>query len=179
MIINEKLKEVINEYQKEINNNEWKDIYNGLMFIDEKTVGQFTEIMLEAGINPLYYMIDIPRYFAHTANIKTIDIPNNITNVGQGAFESCRELTTINLPDGVVNIDIYAFAHCSSLISISIPSSVKDIGGYAFTKCTNLKDIYFSGTKTQWHKIKKRYTWDEDAGDYIIHCKTGDIKKNE
>ena len=65
-------------------------------------------------------------------------IPNNVTNIGSGAFSGCESLKSINIPDSVTNIGNNAFWGCKSLTSIKIPNSVTNIGRSAFWCCTNI-----------------------------------------
>lgn len=53
----------------------------------------------------------------------------------------------------VTTIEIYAFSDCTNLTSVTIPNSVTTIGHSAFWCCSNLKDVYYSGTETQWNNI--------------------------
>ena len=62
-------------------------------------------------------------------------IPNNVTNIGSGAFSGCESLKSINIPDSVTNIGNNAFWGCKSLTSIKIPNSVTNIGRSAFNGC--------------------------------------------
>ena len=69
------------------------------------------------------------------SQFSTIILPENITSIGNNAFEYCSELKNINLPDGLQHIGMYAFNNCSSLTNVSIPNSVTTIGDAAFIDC--------------------------------------------
>lgn len=60
-----------------------------------------------------------------------------VTKIGNGAFESCKNLTTVTLPATLEKIGEDAF-HYSSITSIEIPNTVRTIGMYAFAMCANL-----------------------------------------
>lgn len=138
--------------------------------------------------------------FKDSENLKTITIPDSVTNIGYKAFYNCQGLTSITIPDIVNSIGDSAFYSCTGLTSITIPDSVNSIGGFAFRGCTgltsitisnsvtsiganaffgcsNLTSITFKGTKTQWFAITKKSSWNVQTGDYVVHCTDGDILK--
>lgn len=57
--------------------------------------------------------------------IKSIEIPNSVTNIGYNAFYGCWGLTSINIPDSVTSIDKNAFYSCSRIKDINIQSLEK------------------------------------------------------
>ena len=88
---------------------------------------------------------------SYTHNIKKIELPNTVTEIGAESFYSYefRSLTTIIIPNSVTVIGKQAFDNCSSLTSITIPNSVTEIGVDAFADCYNLESITIgSGVKT-------------------------------
>ena len=79
--------------------------------------------------------------FEGFTNIKTIVIPDSITEICYSAFKDCSNLTSIVIPNSVTSIGGYAFSGCSNLTSIVIPNSVTSIGSYAFQRCSSLESI--------------------------------------
>lgn len=66
--------------------------------------------------------------FYNNSRLKSIDLPDGLTTIGEYAFSSCHSLTSIDLPDGLTTIGEDAFSGCSSLTSFDIPNSVTSIG---------------------------------------------------
>ena len=99
--------------------------------------------------------------FAKTA-CTDFSLPDRVTEIGEGAFESCHNFRTLNLPRdlkkignrafydcllsgelniayNVTEIGDYAFCGCTSLTKLSLTSSLQRIGANAFNGCKNLK----------------------------------------
>ena len=85
--------------------------------------------------------------------LTSVTIPDGVTSIGKGAFSGCDSLTSITIPDGVEIIDDSTFYYCRSLSSIAIPTSVTKVGGYAFGQDWNLTDVYYAGDKSQFAAI--------------------------
>ncbi len=108
-------------------------------------------------------MESLPPYtFDHCTKLLSIQAPNTITEIEEGAFYYCTSLTDCILPESVRTIGDYAFAGCSRIAGLSflpegtekigrwpfygmkylfsakIPSTVKTIGDHAFDNCTRL-----------------------------------------
>ena len=69
-------------------------------------------------------------------------------------YDNKNSIKSIVIKGEITTIGSYAFYNCSNLISITIPNSVTYIGSYAFSCCDSLKDIYYSGSESQWEKLK-------------------------
>ncbi len=109
-----------------------------------------------------------------------VDIPADVTKIGENAFNGCEHefngcepLTSVNIPEGVTEIGRCAFAFCTSLASVSIPVSVTKIVSEAFDHCYSLEEIRYAGTKAQWKAVKKDEPWNFAVASKIIKCADG------
>ncbi len=75
------------------------------------------------------------------SSLKNIIIPDSVTSIGSCAFENCTSLTEVKIPNSVKVIGIRTFRYCISLTKIEIPDSVEYIQNFAFNHCENLKDV--------------------------------------
>lgn len=62
--------------------------------------------------------------------IKSVDIKDGVTNVGDYALFLLPDATQITLPDSVTRIGRYGIALCSKLTGMSIPKGVTEIGDF-------------------------------------------------
>ena len=73
-------------------------------------------------------------------NLYEINLPSTITKIGAGAFASCRNLLDIKLPPYLKCIDVQAFDGCRNLTHVLIPDNIEEIGNMAF-QSTNLSSV--------------------------------------
>ena len=88
----------------------------------------------------------VPDFILFNANsLKSVELPNTITEIGTFAFCDCNSLTSINIPTSLTYIGDYAFAECNNIEHIDIPNSVSYLGDGCFkeTKISsiNIPDI--------------------------------------
>ena len=72
--------------------------------------------------------------------ITAVTLPENITEIGDYAFDECLALRSVNIPRGVTAIGKRAFAY-TALEEIILPETVREIGNNAFAHCDALKTV--------------------------------------
>lgn len=68
-------------------------------------------------------------------------LPDRVTEIGEGAFESCNNFRTLNLPRDLKKIGNRAFKGCLLSGNLDIAYNVTEIGDYAFSGCTSLTKL--------------------------------------
>ena len=61
-------------------------------------------------------------WYSYSSKIKTVDIGNGVTSIGDYAFRGCSDITSITIPNSVTSIGTWAFFGCSGLTSITVES---------------------------------------------------------
>lgn len=86
--------------------------------------------------------------FENCEEIKSITLPNTITEIGGSAFQNCAALNKIDLSNlALTSIGGQAFYGCKSIETIDLSKSIDltNLGGYApFYDCMSLKSIDLS-----------------------------------
>lgn len=96
----------------------------------EEVAKEESEFVIEDGILKCYY---------GKKSKANIEIPDNITTIGKGAFAETK-IASVIIPASVRMIEYKAFANCDELKTVEFGENVEVIGDYAFaeTKITNL-----------------------------------------
>jgi len=84
--------------------------------------------------------IPIPLYCT-TDGVQQIFLINKIDNY---AFQGITELKSIVIPDTITEIGLQAFARCTSLTEITIGASVRILGPNAFSNCGAVTNLYYN-----------------------------------
>lgn len=79
--------------------------------------------------------------FDFCKQIKYIQFPNSLKEIGDKAFRVCSNLEECILPEGLEKIGTEAFAECKKLKKVVIPNSANHIGSNIFTLCVSLNEI--------------------------------------
>lgn len=73
--------------------------------------------------------------------VRNVVVPDTVTTIGEGAFESCKNLESIVLSKRLQEIYRGAFHNCTKLKSIVLPNTIKKIGISAFEGCSSLSSV--------------------------------------
>ena len=126
-----------------------------------ETVGDYKFVVGDDGVNYLtgYYGAEVSELSPPQLSLTLPTLSQNYS-IKFDAFYSCRYLKSVVIPEGVTEIGITAFYDCSSLDSISLPNSLKNIGSLAFYGCDKLKDDsklnnngYYVGNETNQYLV--------------------------
>ena len=147
-------------------------------------ISEITDLFEAAGIDPLYYMNDIPTgyhfesklpktysignmdtidawAFAYTSGIDTLDI-SSVRYIGEHAFYM-SSIKTIEIPGSVKEIQLSTFEH-SALVNVVINEGTTTIVNYAFSHCRDLTDLwlpksltYIAESAFRWTDLKNIY----------------------
>lgn len=154
-LLDTKIKRFIEKNIASIEAEDWERVYEkALPELTAPQIGDFTQALLEADINPLESTTIIPNYYLYASTIQSLNIPDNIKIISECAFQYCRKLVEVHLPKDLTEIKPQAFA-----------------------SCIKLKDFYYPGTKEEWEEVFLRPLWAEKyLLNRIIHCSNGDIQ---
>lgn len=81
--------------------------------------------------------------FFDNDNIKTFNVPERITSIGESAFEGCTELRTLVFEGKEDNEDLRiesrAFYGCNALTELTLSENVRYVGKFAFGRTSDLE----------------------------------------
>ncbi|MBE6594012.1 MAG: hypothetical protein E7642_08520 [Ruminococcaceae bacterium] len=81
------------------------------------------------------------RAFSYCQNLKSIYIPEGVTEILSNAFSDCELLSSVYYPSTVTSVQPYVFAQCHSLKNIDFMSNSDTIGAFMFNNCSGLDVI--------------------------------------
>ena len=140
-----------------IDENRFEEFYDlaGEQCIELTDVGCITNILIDAGIDPLATLTTIPAgYLYGCEDVTSFTIPSHIKAIEVGAF-SDTSIEELIIPEGVTRIGEGAFNWNPKLKKIVLPSTLKELGVDCFEGCENLHKLHFNGTVRQWRLIHK------------------------
>lgn len=91
-------------------------------------------------------VVFIERNAFQEKDVVSVTIPDSVTYIGYGAFDSCSKLKSVVIGKSVETISERAFCNCKSLEKIVIPDSVYRIRERTFFNCENLTSVDFGNS---------------------------------
>ena len=96
---------------------------------------EITDLEIPAGVT------EVKPYVFCGADFTSVTIGNDVTSIGVGAFEDCKQLQSVVIADSVTEIAGWAFQSCEMLTDLTIGSGVTSIGERAFQYCSKLANL--------------------------------------
>ena len=118
------------------------------------------ELHIYSSVNGLDVTRIATAAFEDNETLRSVEIDEGITAIGENAFCRCHNLRRVVLPVGLEKISEEAFAFCSALKTMTIPASVTVIESHAFAGCTAVTDVYFRMTEEE--QLNVFDWWDGD-----------------
>ena len=94
-----------------------------------------SDFIVDLNADVEFLVTGIKEAFKNCTGLKSIEIPNSVTNIDYMAFYGCTGLKSIKMPDNLTAIGSNAFTNCSGLTSIKMPDNLTAIGHGAFSGC--------------------------------------------
>ena len=98
-------------------------------------IGQSEYVRVPDGV------INIGAEAFHNARIVSVELPDSVTEIREGAFSGCEHLERVRLSTRLLVIRKNAFQSCISLTDIALPASLQEIDKAAFSACPELPAV--------------------------------------
>lgn len=129
---------------------------------DEGALGMLSDILIEAGIDPLSVASPIEDMFANSEKVKSIDYKNtivpsgmfmhssledisftsNLNQIDFMAFLSCKNLKSIDLSNtNLKRLEPRMFQACENMTSVALPDHLTILPKHSFEKCSSLEKV--------------------------------------
>lgn len=73
--------------------------------------------------------------------LRTLILPDTVTEVVNSAFANCKNLTNVTLPQNLSALSEKMFSGCEALVDVTLPATITAIGNEAFYDCKALTSI--------------------------------------
>lgn len=80
-------------------------------------------------------------YYKGNKKLKSISLPNNLTEFSAGVFDQCTSLESVTVQEGVVKFQQMAFNGCANLKTVNLPSTLTEVARRTFYDCVSLEQI--------------------------------------
>ena len=173
MQLSEHAKALIEKYIEYIETEDYADLYDLInkddLCINLGVTGEITSILESAGLNPLAYLDYIPLGY-YCDSLKTqFTIPRNIKEINAFGFHYSG-LKQVEIPFNVTKIGEAAFSYCEDLKLVIIDNPDIQIEYDAFDYC-DIDKIIYAGSRSDWEGFEFSYR----ATFHVVECIDGDV----
>jgi len=100
--------------------------------------------------------------FNNCLSLKSISIPNGVTEISECLLSGCENLTEILLPEDITVINNQAFWGCSNHVNIILPDKITLIDIGVFRECNKLENVFYCGNAQDWAEIEIKEDMNSD-----------------
>ena len=86
--------------------------------------------------------------FRYCDELESVRLPSNLSKTDSGNFSNCTALTSINIPETWLDWGTNEFVHCHSLKEITLPQGLQTIRDSTFDQCYSLKNVTIPNSVT-------------------------------
>lgn len=91
-----------------------------------KTIGEYAFLSTPAleSVAMGEKLTEIQKFAFHKSGIKVLDVPKNVTKIGDAAFAECNRLESVNIQAPSISLGAVAFKNCTMLNSLKIAGNI-------------------------------------------------------
>lgn len=150
------------------------DVYLPLLETLHGSNNQYSDVFAASGIENVLSLgrvtilngYNYTGIFTNCKSLKSVVLPNTLTDIGSGVFNGCTSLSSINLPDTITSISSRSFYDCKAMnIDVNLPN-LTTLGGSTNSKAfanSGIKSISSLGTITTIYGYNRVGTFYECA----------------
>lgn len=139
---------IIKENIDLVEKNDFDSLYQAVAdeYLDPRSVGMLSTILIESGIDPLEVAKPVENMFFECAKLKAATIPSTVAHLPKAMF-SASALKTIVLGPSIDNIDDRVFIYCDDLTFADLSRTrIKYLFFMTFTDCSKLETVLLPDT---------------------------------
>lgn len=117
--------------------------------------------------------------FISCSELESIEMPNSVVQIGNGAFNGCTKLSSLILNENseLKYIGDNAFKDCRAIKEFYLPKNIEKIGQTAFVSCNLLENIFYHGTVGDFEKTDVGEN--NDIEGILCYYSSSDPRENE
>lgn len=108
--------------------------------------------------------------FSRCSSLTKVTLPQTLTEIKSNAFSGCVGLLEAVIPEKVTVISENAFSECRALSSVTFTKKLSEIQKDAFAGCGAINVVAYSGTKSDWEKVRIA-DGNEALANALLNCK--------